>query len=45
MKKFSVIIEEVISQNFEIEAESEEQAEKIAIAKYKAGEIAGAIII
>lgn len=34
MKKFSVIIE----------AENAEEAEKIAIDKYKAGEIAGAII-
>ena len=39
MKKFTVTIEELISQSFEIEAENEEQAEEIAIAKYKAGEI------
>lgn len=39
MKKYTVTIEETISQNFEIEAESREEAFKIAEKKYKDGEL------
>lgn len=38
MKKFKVIIEETISQEFEVEAEDFENAEEIAIEKYDNGE-------
>lgn len=38
MKKFKVIIEETISQEFEVEAEDFESAEDIATAKYYKGE-------
>ena len=38
MKKFKVIIEETVSQEFEVEAEDFESAEDIATAKYYEGE-------
>jgi hypothetical protein len=38
MKKFKVIIEETISQEFEVEAENFESAEDIATEKYYKGE-------
>ena len=38
MKKFCVTIEEIISDEFEIEAESKEDAISKAIEKYKSGE-------
>jgi len=38
MKKFCVVIEETISEEFEIDAESKEDAIKKAIEKYKSGE-------
>lgn len=37
-KKFSITIEEMISKTFEVFAENDEQAENIAIEKYKSGE-------
>ena len=39
MAKYAVTIEETVSDVFEIEAESLEEAEEIARAKYKSGEI------
>ena len=38
MKKFCVVIEETISEEFEIESDSKEDAIKNAIEKYKSGE-------
>ena len=38
-KKFTIIIEETVSQTFEIEAETEDAAIEIGTAKYKNGEI------
>lgn len=38
MKKYVVTIEELVSQNFEVFAESSEQAMEIAASKYKRGE-------
>lgn len=37
-KKYSITIEEMISKTFEVFAENDEQAESIAIEKYKSGE-------
>lgn len=37
MKKFIVIIEETVSQEFEVEAENLESAEELAIDKYHNG--------
>ena len=36
--KYSVLIEETVSKEFEVEADSREQAQKIAIDKYKSSE-------
>ncbi len=38
MKKYTITIEETISEDFEIIAESTEQARAIAIEKYNSGE-------
>ncbi len=38
MKKFCVVIEETISEEFEIDAETKEDAISKAIEKYKSGE-------
>ena len=38
MKKYFITIEETISQIFEIDADSTEQAKNLAIEKYNAGE-------
>ena len=38
-RKYSIIIEETISENFEIEAEDIDEALKVAKQKYKNGEI------
>ena len=38
MKKFCIVIEETISEEFEVEAETKEDAIKNAIEKYKSGE-------
>ena len=38
MKKFIVTIEEMVSKEFEVLAEDNEEAEKIAAEKYKSGE-------
>lgn len=37
-KKYSITIEEMVSKTFEVFAENDEQAESIAIEKYKSGE-------
>lgn len=39
MKKYTILIEELVSNSFEIEASSEEEARKIAEADYRNGEI------
>lgn len=39
MKKYTILIEELVSNSFEIEASSEEEARKIAEAGYRNGEI------
>lgn len=39
MRKFKITIEETVSDTFEIMAENEKEAEKIAIRLYKSGEI------
>ena len=39
MEKYTILIEEVVSNSFEIEASSEEEARKIAEAGYRNGEI------
>lgn len=38
MKKFTIVIEETLADRFEVEAETEEEALKIAIQKYKNAE-------
>lgn len=38
MKKYSVVIEETISQEFEVDAESKDDAISKAIEKYQSGE-------
>lgn len=38
MKKFTITIEEIISQEFDVEAETAEEAMKIAEEKYRNGE-------
>ncbi len=38
MKKYTITIEETISEDFEVIAESSEQAQAIAIEKYESGE-------
>ena len=36
--KYSILIEETVSETFEVEADSEEQAQKIAIDKFRNSE-------
>ena len=38
MKKYIVTIEETVCENFEIEAETAEEAKRLAIEKYNSGE-------
>lgn len=38
MKKFAITIEEMVSQEFDVEAETAEEAMEIAEEKYKSGE-------
>ena len=39
MKKFCVVIEETVSEEFEVEAENKDDAIKKTIKKYKSGEL------